>query len=59
MHAIRTGNKDVAIVLLGAFSRWVNYLEDADIRKPQTQTYLKALRASTIFLAIFDVITFG
>lgn len=44
VHAIRTGNKDVAIVLLGAFSRWVNYLEDADIRKPQTQSYLKALR---------------
>jgi len=44
VHAIRTGNKDVAIVLLGAFSRWVNYLEDTDIRKPQNQTYLKALR---------------
>ncbi|KAF8812360.1 hypothetical protein BYT27DRAFT_7182802 [Phlegmacium glaucopus] len=44
VHAIRTGNKDVAIVLLGAFSRWVNYLEDSDIHKPQTQTYLKALR---------------
>ncbi|KDR83835.1 hypothetical protein GALMADRAFT_262202 [Galerina marginata CBS 339.88] len=44
VHAIRTGNKDVAIVLLGAFSRWVNYLEDADVQKPQIQTYLKALR---------------
>ncbi|KAJ3502177.1 hypothetical protein NLJ89_g9007 [Agrocybe chaxingu] len=44
VHAIRTGNKDVAIVLLGAFSRWVNYLEDSDIHKPQTQTQLKALR---------------
>jgi hypothetical protein len=44
VHAIRTGNKDVAIVLIGSFSRWVNYLEDTDIRKPHTQTYLKALR---------------
>ncbi|KAF9569020.1 hypothetical protein CPC08DRAFT_702140 [Agrocybe pediades] len=44
VHAIRTGNKDVAIVLLGAFSRWVNYLEDSDVQKPQTQSYLKALR---------------
>ncbi|KAF8913821.1 hypothetical protein CPB84DRAFT_1832685 [Gymnopilus junonius] len=44
VHAIRTGNKDIAIVLLGAFSRWVNYLDDADIQKPLTQTYLKALR---------------
>jgi len=44
VHAIRTGNKDVAIILIGCFSRWVNHLEDTDIRKPQTQTYLKALR---------------
>ncbi|KAF8974228.1 hypothetical protein BDZ97DRAFT_1647347 [Flammula alnicola] len=44
VHAIRTGNKDVAIVLLGAFSRWVNYLEDAEFEKPQTRSYLKALR---------------
>lgn len=44
VHAIRIGNKDVAIVLLGAFSRWVNYLEDQDLRNAQTQTYLKALR---------------
>ncbi|KJA29974.1 hypothetical protein HYPSUDRAFT_32019 [Hypholoma sublateritium FD-334 SS-4] len=44
IHAIRTGNKDVAIVLLGAFSRWVNYLEDSELEKPQTRSYLKALR---------------
>ncbi|KAF8192507.1 hypothetical protein BJ912DRAFT_263404 [Pholiota molesta] len=44
VHAIRTGNKDVAIVLLGAFSRWVNYLEDSELQKPQTRSYLKALR---------------
>lgn len=44
VHAMRLGNKDVAIILLGAFSRWVNHLEDNEIRKPQTQTYLKALR---------------
>ncbi|KAF9482481.1 hypothetical protein BDN70DRAFT_875042 [Pholiota conissans] len=44
VHAIRTGNKDVAIVLLGAFSRWVNYLEDSELEKPQTRSYLKALR---------------
>ena len=44
VHAIRTGNQDVAIVLLGAFSRWINHLEDVDIWKPQTQSYLKTLR---------------
>ena len=54
MHAIRTGNKDVAIVLIGSFSRWVNHLEDTDIRKPQTQTFLKALRASAIFSTTFN-----
>ena len=55
VHAIRTGNKDVAIVLLGAFSRWVNYLDDVDVQKPQTQTHLKALRKLLIireYLAI-------
>lgn len=49
VHAIRTGNKDVAIVLLGAFSRWVNYLEDSELEKPQTRSYLKALREVTSF----------
>ncbi|PPQ64707.1 hypothetical protein CVT24_008334 [Panaeolus cyanescens] len=44
VHAIRTGNQDVAIVLLGAFSRWINHLEDNDVQKPQIQAYLKALR---------------
>lgn len=48
IHAIRIGNKDVAIVLLGAFSRWVNYLEDKDLRNAQTQTYLKALRGLSV-----------
>ena len=44
MHAIRIGHKDVAIVLLGAFSRWINRLNDEDIRKAQVQSQLKALR---------------
>ena len=44
VHAIRTGNKDVAIILLGAFSRYINHLEDADFKKAQTQSHLKILR---------------
>jgi len=44
VHAMRIGHKDVAIILLGAFSRWVNHLEDDDVQKPQIQTLLKALR---------------
>ena len=44
IHAIRTGNRDVAIILLGAFSRYINHLEDADFKKAQTQSHLKILR---------------
>ncbi|KAF5317595.1 hypothetical protein D9611_014871 [Ephemerocybe angulata] len=44
VHAIRIGNRDVAIVLLGAFSRYINHLEDDEVLKPQTQAHLKALR---------------
>ncbi|TFK43618.1 hypothetical protein BDQ12DRAFT_675282 [Crucibulum laeve] len=46
VHAMRLGYKDVAIILLGAFSRWVNHLEDEDIEKQHIQTYLKALRTN-------------
>ncbi|TFK28817.1 hypothetical protein FA15DRAFT_664883 [Coprinopsis marcescibilis] len=44
VHAIRVGHRDVAIVLLGAFSRWINRLEDQDISKAQVQSQLKTLR---------------
>ncbi|KAF6762699.1 hypothetical protein DFP72DRAFT_1145062 [Ephemerocybe angulata] len=44
VHAIRIGNRDVAIVLLGAFSRYINHLEADEVLKPQTQAHLKALR---------------
>ncbi|EAU84712.1 hypothetical protein CC1G_00231 [Coprinopsis cinerea okayama7 len=44
VHAIRIGNRDVAIVLLGAFSRWINRLEAEDIVEAQVQSQLKALR---------------
>lgn len=42
---IGQSHRDVAIVLLGAFSRWVNHLNDDDIPKPRTKMILKALRA--------------
>jgi len=47
LHAMRIGqsHRDVAILLLGAFSRFVNHLGDEDIPKPQTKKILKALRA--------------
>lgn len=46
IHAIRLGHKDVAIILLGTFSRWINHLEDGDLRKSSTITLLKALRVN-------------
>lgn len=36
----------VAIVLVGALSRWVNHLDDDEIENPRTKTLLKALRTS-------------
>ncbi|KAF8639439.1 hypothetical protein AX16_010294 [Volvariella volvacea WC 439] len=46
LHAMRIGktHRDVAIVLLGAFSRWINHLDDEDMTKARTKTILKALR---------------
>ncbi len=50
VHAIRLGHKDVAVVLLGAFSRWINHLEDEDMAKAATITLLKAVRKSLLSL---------
>ncbi|KAF8351539.1 hypothetical protein F5887DRAFT_1058387 [Amanita rubescens] len=48
LHAMRIGqsHRDVAIVLLGAFSRYINHLQDEDIPKPQTKAILRALRTN-------------
>ncbi|KAG6855113.1 hypothetical protein C0991_006042 [Blastosporella zonata] len=48
LHAMRIGqsHRDVAIVLLGAFSRYINHLSDEDIVKPRTKMILKALRTN-------------
>ncbi|KAG6890959.1 hypothetical protein C0995_000916 [Termitomyces sp. Mi166 len=48
LHAMRIGqsHRDVAIVLLGAFSRYINHLNDEDILKPRTKMILKALRTN-------------
>nr|GAT54022.1 predicted protein [Mycena chlorophos] len=46
LHAMRLGqsHREVAIVLLGAFSRWVNNVED--VQDPNTKVVLKALRTN-------------
>lgn len=41
---IGESHRDIAILLVGALSRWVNQLEDDEIQKPQTKNILKALR---------------
>ncbi|OJA16993.1 hypothetical protein AZE42_00578 [Rhizopogon vesiculosus] len=48
LHAMRIGqsHRDVTILLLGAFSRWVNHLEDNEIGLPRTRVTLKALRTN-------------
>ena len=46
---IGQSHRDVAILLIGAFSRYVNHLEDDEMDKPRTKTILKALRMSVHF----------
>ncbi|PVF99770.1 hypothetical protein CPB86DRAFT_846737 [Serendipita vermifera] len=48
LHAMRIGSshRDVAIILVGALSRWVNHLDDEELSKPHTKVLLKALRTN-------------
>ncbi|KAG9317556.1 hypothetical protein JVU11DRAFT_1762 [Chiua virens] len=61
LHAMRIGQShiDVAIILLGAFSRWINHLDDSEVQLPKTKTLVmsegdKWIRAqvSTVSLAL-------
>ncbi|KAG9034687.1 hypothetical protein FRB95_012872 [Tulasnella sp. JGI-2019a] len=48
LHAMRIGasHRDMAIILIGAMSRFINNLEDEDMDKPETRVLLKALRTN-------------
>ncbi|VDC04094.1 unnamed protein product [Peniophora sp. CBMAI 1063] len=48
LYAMQQGksHQDVAIILIGAFSKFVNRLEDADFSRPKTKELLKALRGN-------------
>lgn len=46
LHSMRIGHQDVAIVLLGAFSRYINNLQDEEMSNPRTKIRLKALRTN-------------
>lgn len=51
---IGQSHRDVAIILLGSFSRYVNHLQDDEVGLPQTKKLLKALRKIFIsFTRIF------
>lgn len=40
---IGQSHTEVAIILLGAFSRWINHLDDNEVQLPKTRVILKAL----------------
>ena len=40
---MRIEHTDMAIILLGAFSRYINHLQDEDFGKPETKKILKML----------------
>ncbi|KAH9947265.1 hypothetical protein B0H21DRAFT_692334 [Amylocystis lapponica] len=48
VHTMRIGksHQDVAVVLLGAFSRYINNLGDDEMSLPRTKTLLRALRVN-------------
>jgi len=48
IHAMRIGKShhDVAITLIGAYSRYINRLEEGDFTKPETRSLLVSLRGS-------------
>ena len=43
---IGESHRDVTIILLGAFSKWVNNLDDQDMADKRTKPLLKALRTN-------------
>ncbi|KAI0079681.1 hypothetical protein K474DRAFT_1591636 [Panus rudis PR-1116 ss-1] len=49
LHAMRVGRQDMAIILLGAFSRYINQLSDEDMTRPETKTILRVLRTNIKF----------
>ena len=42
---MRIESTDMAIILLGAFSRYINNLQDEDMENPDTKKMLKMLSA--------------
>lgn len=57
VHAMRIGksHNEVAIVLLGAFSRFVNHLSDEDFQTKATKDLLKSLRRKTLAILLLSI----
>ncbi|KAI0069088.1 hypothetical protein BV25DRAFT_1910794 [Artomyces pyxidatus] len=53
IHAMRIGDshKDIAIILLGTYSRFVNNLEDEDFQRPENAATIRLLKGN-LFAAI-------
>lgn len=47
IHAMRIEHTDMAIILLGTFSRYINNLQDEDFEKQETKKLLKMLSTYT------------
>ncbi|CUA73863.1 hypothetical protein RSOLAG22IIIB_01384 [Rhizoctonia solani] len=46
---MRIGHTDVAILILGMFSRWINYLEEEDFTRKKVMINLNAIRINLRF----------
>ncbi|KAF8605172.1 hypothetical protein BDV93DRAFT_522033 [Ceratobasidium sp. AG-I] len=48
-HAMRIGHTDMAILIVGMFSRWINYLDEEDFAKKKVMINLNAIRINLRF----------
>ncbi|KAG8748504.1 hypothetical protein FRC10_003637 [Ceratobasidium sp. 414] len=48
-HAMRIGHTDMAILILGMFSRWINYLDEEDFARKKVMINLNAIRINLRF----------
>jgi hypothetical protein len=47
---MRIGHTDMAILILGMFSRWINYLDEEDFTRKKVMINLNAIRELFRFL---------
>ena len=47
---MRIGHTDMAILIVGMFSRWINYLDEEDFAKKKVMINLNAIREPSLLL---------